>query len=299
MNLSAGPGSVNADEAPGTGADDPGEALVRGPLRVHAPPAMSTAEEPRAEAPEEPPKSALRENLESVLVAVLFAVFVRGFIAQPYKIPSGSMEENLLVGDHLVVNKVVYGAGSSKDGPWFLPTERVDRGDVVIFRPPHAPETDYIKRVIGLPGETLTVTFDPHRNGVRVAVDGEPLPESYRLQPGAEPIAEEGSEWTVNFTGRPLGPGNSSFSRTFVLGDDQYFMMGDNRNDSQDSRAWGEDYAVDGERIRGRAWFIYWSYDGEEAEPPPGLGGRLRYYGKIALGFFTKSRWSRTFRPIR
>ncbi len=246
-------------------------------------------------------KGAMRENLESILVAVLFALFVRGFIAQPYKIPSGSMEENLLVGDHLVVNKVAYGAGTDADGPWFLPTQRVQRGDVIIFRPPHAPQTDYIKRVIGLPGETVTVTRDRRRNGVRVFIDGVALSENFRTEVEAEPSLEEGAEWTVNSTGRPIADreGARWSSRSFVLGDDEFFMMGDNRNDSLDSRAWGESYAVKGERIRGRAWFIYWSYDGDEPEPPPGVVGRVKYYGKIALGFLTKTRWSRSFKPIR
>jgi signal peptidase I len=251
------------------------------------------------EDPSEAARGAMRENLESILVAVLFALFVRGFIAQPYKIPSGSMEENLLVGDHLVVNKVAYGAGTDSDGPWFLPTQRVQRGDVVIFRPPHAPETDYIKRVIGLPGETVTVTRNAQRNGVRVFIDGEALPEDFRTEAGSEPTPEEGAEWVVNSTGRPIEQGAGWSSRSFPLGEDEFFMMGDNRNDSLDSRAWGEAYAVDGERIRGRAWFIYWSYDGDQPEPPPGLVGRIGYYGKIALGFVTRTRWSRSFNPIR
>ena len=76
-------------------------------------------------------------------------------------------------------------------------------------------------------------------------------------------------------------------------------MMGDNRNDSLDSRAWGREFAVKGERIRGRAWRIYWSYDGDEPEPPPSLVGRIQYYAKIALGFLTRSRWDRTFQAIR
>lgn len=265
---------------------------------------MSADKKSKTTTPEDPAEAArgaMRENLESILVAVLFALFVRGFIAQPYKIPSGSMEENLLVGDHLVVNKVAYGAGTDSDGPWFLPTQRVQRGDVIIFRPPHAPETDYIKRVIGLPGETVTISRDARRNGIRVFIDGEPLPENYRTEPGAEPTLQDGAEWVVNSTGTPISVRERAqwSSRNFVLGEDEFFMMGDNRNDSLDSRAWGDSYAVQGERIRGRAWFIYWSYDGDEPEPPPGLVARVGYYSKIALGFFTRTRWSRSFDPIR
>ena len=272
--------------------------------RVHASRPMSPTSKKKTSPPKDPAeaaKGAMRENLESILVAVLFALFVRGFIAQPYKIPSGSMEENLLVGDHLVVNKVAYGAGTDSDGPWFLPTRGVQRGDVIIFRPPHAPQTDYIKRVIGLPGERVTITRNQQRNGVRVFIDGEALPENFRVTVGAEPTLEEGAEWIVNSTGMPIAQRERAqwSSRNFVLGDDEFFMMGDNRNDSLDSRAWDEAYAVKGERIRGRAWFIYWSYDGDEPEPPPGLMGRVGYYGKIALGFFTKTRWGRTFAPIR
>ena len=146
-------------------------------------------------------ESVLRENFESIIVAVLFAIFVRGFIAQPYKIPSGSMEDNLLVGDHLVVNKIAYGEGASRDGIGLLPTHAVERGDVIIFRPPNAPETDYIKRVIGLPGEELRIVYDKERNGVRVFVDGKALPESYRLEPGGPVQEVADAVWTVNYTG--------------------------------------------------------------------------------------------------
>lgn len=244
-------------------------------------------------------KSALRENFESVIVAVLFAVFVRGFIAQPYKIPSGSMEESLLIGDHLIVNKVLYGSGTDREGSPLLPTAPVQRGDVVIFRPPHDENTDYIKRVIGLPGDELRLVYDRGRNGVRVLVDGQPLAESYRLEEGAEPVRVEGARWVVNYTGTPPEKVHGWLSRTFTLGEDQFFVMGDNRNDSADSRAWGEDFFVDGERIRGKAWRLYWSYDGDQQEPSPGLLGRLRFYGRIAWNFFSKSRWDRTLDPIR
>lgn len=248
--------------------------------------------------PPEPTRSALRENFESILVAALFAIFVRGFIAQPYKIPSGSMEENLLVGDHLVVNKVVYGTHPDRPGFPLLPHRPIRRGDVVIFRPPHAPETDYIKRVIGLPGEEVRVAYSSHRRGVRVWIDGEALQESFRREPGGPVFEEEGAAWTVNNTDVAPEQHLGLPARTFQLGEGEYFMLGDNRNHSQDSRFWEGGHAVDAERIRGRAWFIYWSFDGE-GEVPAGLGPRLRFYAEIAWHFFTRSRWDRTFDVIR
>jgi signal peptidase I len=244
-------------------------------------------------------KSALRDNFESIVIAVLFAVFVRAFIAQPYKIPSGSMEDNLLVGDHLVVNKVAYGDGPASDGPGWLPTRPARRGDIVIFRPPHDDATDYIKRIIGLPGEDLRLVYDEQRNGVRVHVDGVPLPENYRNGHFAEPVREEGARWTVTYAGDPPEARYNWSDRRFHLGEGQYFMMGDNRNDSADSRFWplyGASHAVEAERMRGLAWFIYWSYDVRDDDPEPkGLGKRIVHYVKIATTFATRTRWSRSF----
>ena len=261
-----------------------------------APIRRSEGAPPPTEASDPVRRSALRENFESIIVAVLFALFVRTFVAQPYKIPSGSMEENLLVGDHVAVNKVLHAGGSAPEGLGLLPVRKVRRGDVVIFRPPGNDGTDYIKRVIGLPGEVLTLTYSPERNGVRVAIDGSPLPESHRLVAGGEPTPEEGARWTVNYTGDPPEVHqNGWFTRTVTLGPEQYFMMGDNRNHSEDSRWWGP---VDAERIRGKALFIYWSYEAGSGEEPEGLGRRLVHYGRIALHFFDKSRWDRTFRGL-
>jgi len=248
----------------------------------------------------EPRKPWLRENFEAIVVAVLFALFVRTFIAQPYKIPSGSMEDNLLVGDHLVVNKVLHGDGADKEGLPFLPTRPIRRGDVVIFRPPHQEETDYIKRVIGLPGEELHIVFDPFRNGARVVVDGKQLPENFRLEHLGPATAEDGAKWTVTNAGAPAELRSGTISSTYRLGPDEYFMMGDNRNDSQDSRFWGSIHAVKAERIRGHALLVYWSYDVGASDPEPkGLGRRIGHYAHIALTFFTRSRWERTFSLIR
>lgn len=262
----------------------------------------NTAAQP---APPEWRKSALRENFESIILAVLFALFVRTFIAQPYKIPSGSMEDSLLVGDHLVVNKVAFGDGASQEGPWFLPTRALERGDVVIFRPPPTPNTDegtdYIKRVIGLPGDEIKLTYDRARDGVRVHVNGQPLAENFRRGHFAVPREEPGAEWTVTFDGVPPERIQGwPAERHFNLRADEYFVMGDNRNDSADSRFWEGSYAVSGERIRGLAWFVYWSYDVRDNDPEPtGFGASVVHYARIAATFLTRTRWERTFLPIR
>lgn len=257
------------------------------------------SDEPRdasaKDAPEQPRKSAMRENVEAIITAALFAIFVRGFVAQPYKIPSGSMKQNLLIGDHLVVNKLVYGDGAADDGFALVPTRPVRRGDVVIFRPPDAPNTDYIKRVIGLPGERLDIRYNPKLGNLVVEADGETVPESFRDRFG-ELHEVEDAEWTVDYGAVRRA---RWFERSYTLGPGQYFMMGDNRYDSQDSRAWSR-HEVDAERIRGHAWLIYWSYEADEDNPEPGpsLVDRVVFYGKIAAGFVTKSRWRRTFHRI-
>ena len=196
------------------------------------------------------------------------------------------------------------GDGASHEGPSFLPSRRIERGDVVIFRPPVTPitdeTTDYIKRIIGLPGDRLVLTYDEARDGVRVNVNGQDLPESFRLGHFATPHEEVGSEWTVTFEGEPPELRRDGSPRYFTLGADEFFAMGDNRNDSADSRFWGGSYAVKGERIRGLAWFVYWSYDVRDNNPEPtGLVPRLRQYVRIALTFVTRTRWERTLLPIR
>jgi signal peptidase I len=172
---------------------------------------------------------------------------------------------------------------------------------VVIFRPPPVPDTtdegsDYIKRVIGLPGDELLIAYDPERNNVKVHVNGEPLPESWRMGHFGEPHVDPGARWIVTHAGSP----QDVRPQVFKLADDEYFVMGDNRNNSLDSRFWGESYAVKAERIRGLAWFIYWSYDVRGDEPEPqGFAKRVANYAKIALTFFTRTRWERTCMPIR
>src|SRR6266550_9137781 len=116
-------------------------------------------------------KSTFREYYEALLIAVIFVNFARIFVFQAFKIPTGSMEDNLKVGDHIVVNKFIYGPGPNLKG--FLPLRDIKRGDIIVFRYPLQPDTDFVKRVIGLPGDTVEV-----RDKV-VYINGKPLDEPY------------------------------------------------------------------------------------------------------------------------
>jgi signal peptidase I len=203
-------------------------------------------------------KSPAREYFESICVAVILALFARTFIVQAFKIPTGSMENNLLVGDHLLVNKFVVGPTLSGIEDTLLPVSRIERGDILVFKYPEEPERDFIKRVIGLPGEELEL-----RNKV-VYIDGEPLVEPY-----------------VRFLVPPRenpDPGTDAFDLRFNFGPvmvpvGEYFMMGDNRDNSEDSRYWG---SMPREYVKGKALFIYFSL-GAGAADPSGLDSGVRW----------------------
>jgi signal peptidase I len=217
-------------------------------------------------------KSTVREYFESIVIAVILALFIRTFVVQAFKIPTGSMENNLLIGDHLLVNKFVFAPAASALERTVLPIGEIDRGDVVVFKYPEEPERDFIKRVIGLPGETLEVREK------KVYINGSPIDEPYAhfLQP---PQSGSSLHEVTSFDLRErYGP--------VTVPADQYFMMGDNRDNSQDSRYWGflpRDY------VKGRALVIYLSLDTDPDESIP----------EMFLNFFTRTRWHRMFRQIR
>jgi signal peptidase I len=186
-------------------------------------------------------KSTFREYFESLVVAVILALFVRTFGFQAFKIPTGSMEPNLLVGDHLLVNKFIFGPSLNRAERAVLPMRPVERGEVLVFKFPEEPDRDFIKRVIGLPGETLEL-----RNQT-IYINGAPLVEPYaHYQLPPTPGGANGEDGDVR---RKYGP--------VTIPEGHYFMMGDNRDDSQDSRYWGFMPAT---YIKGRALFIYWSF---------------------------------------
>jgi signal peptidase I len=202
-------------------------------------------------------KSTVREYFESICVAVILALFVRTFVVQAFKIPTGSMENNLLIGDHLLVNKFVHAPTMTGLERTLLPIDPIRRGDIIVFKYPEQPDRDFIKRVIGLPDETLEL-----RNK-KVYINGKPLDEPY-VHFIFPPEPEDGA------TGAPALP-DFDVTRSYgpvTVPQGQYFMMGDNRDNSQDSRYWG---FMPEEYVKGKALFVYFSF----GDARPGLSGLL------------------------
>ncbi len=166
-------------------------------------------------------KSLLREYAEAIVIAVVLALLIRTFVVQAFTIPSGSMSPTLLVGDYILVNKFIY---RFRD-----PT----RGDIIVFKYPWDENRDFIKRVVGVGGDEVLI------KGRQVFVNGRPLEEPYAIFASLSPHSDYGPV--------AVPPG-------------AYFVMGDNRDNSQDSRYWG---FLKREKIRGKAFMIYWSWDGE------------------------------------
>jgi len=229
-------------------------------------------------------RSLLREYLEVLLITLVFAIFTRTYAVQAFKIPTGSMEENLVVGDHILVNKFVYGGSVSSLEAALLPTHPVRRGDVVVFKFPEDPKRDFIKRCIGLPGDEIKVVDKTlFVNGKEV----EDQSYTYRTDPRTYPrsiFLDESYRDRDNFGPATVPAGH-------------YFFMGDNRDNSNDSRFWG---AVPSEFIKGRAFLIYWSFeDGRETVDWPGFQGRAKQLATVFLRFFTNTRWERSFNIVK
>ncbi len=227
-----------------------------------------------------PKRSTAREYLESFVVALILALFVRTFVVQAFKIPSGSMETNLLIGDHLLVNKFVFSPAGSALERAVCPTRPIRRGDVVVFKYPKDPQKDYIKRVIGLPGETVAV------RDRTVFVDGQALEEPYVhfLGSSGRPDDQErvliGGDVRSEWGPQQVPPG-------------QLFVMGDNRDNSLDSRFWG---FLPEDQVKGRALIVYWSYEASRAEYNR---DRLSDWLMDTLTALGRTRWRRFFHVIR
>ena len=189
-------------------------------------------------------RSVLREYVEAALWALVLTLFLRAFVIQAFRIPSASMQDTLLIGDFLFVNKFEYGPKIPFTHIRLPGLRAPRRGDVIVFQFPQDPTKDFIKRCVATGGETLEV-----RNK-QVYVDGRPLRESYAIH----------SDPSV----RPAGYDYRDYFGPVTVAKGQMFMMGDNRDNSNDSRYWGQ---LEMDLVKGRAMFIYWSWDGERNWP--------------------------------
>ncbi len=260
--------------------------------------------------PKGPPKTVLREYFESAVVTVIMALFGMTFIVQAVKVPTGSMQNTITIGDHLLVNKFIFAPGTSLP---FLPQREIRRGDIIVFKYPGNPYdpkrddrpdnkpilTNYVKRVIGLPGDRISL------QGKSVIVNGEVLPE-HRID-----AIDHNRKDPLEIVNTPPRKSNEPYDVYYRPGDDEddyvydvfakagdgksvvvpankYFVMGDNRDNSEDSRFWG---FVPRDLVIGRAMFVYWSYD----ESAPTSGGGIGFL----VDFFKNTRWSRTGTLVR
>lgn len=275
------------------------------------------------EAPTDDPKgpapaftrSAAREYFESIVVTFVMALFGMTFVTQAVKVPTGSMLNTILVEDHLMVNKFVFAQHDS----WMsgiLPYRDIRRGDIIVFKFPKNPEENYVKRVIGLPGDLIQV------KGTRVFINGEELPENKvfvepaidlkaDLVPTSDPVKNDKAAWTVYYTeisrfvdeeqeeeeSKPSGPqllrytsddNRYGVTSAFRVPEGNYFCMGDNRENSLDSRSWG---TVPRENVIGRAMFVYWSINESERSD----GGEGSFFSDI----WAFTRWGRTGTMIK
>ena len=227
-------------------------------------------------------KSTLREYFESIVIAVILALFIRTFVVQAFKIPTGSMEENLLIGDHLLVNKFVFGPTAAALERQLLPIAEIKRSEIIVFKYPEEPDRDFIKRVIGLPGEKVELREK------KVYINDKPLDEPYVhfLQPPGQ--NSEFHEVTSFDVRERYGP--------VTVPPNHYFVMGDNRDNSQDSRYWG---FLPRELVKGKALVIYWSYEAEREDyADGGAGAALKGLASVFAHFFTRTRWDRMFHQI-
>jgi len=227
-----------------------------------------------------PVRSIRREYFEALLIAVIFVNFARIFIFQAFKIPTGSMIDNLLVGDHIIVNKFAYGPGNDATATFF-PFRRIQRGDVVVFRYPRDPKVDFVKRVVALPGEVV------HIRDKRVFVDEKLLPEPYTIHEDSRIYRQSGRDPQAWRSRDQFGP--------YAIPAGEYFVMGDNRDRSNDSRYWG---TVRRELIKGRAFMIYWSFRGTPLPIGSSPTEQTRELFRVVGSFFSNTRWDRTFRVV-
>lgn len=221
------------------------------------------------------------EWTKSLLIAVLLFLVIRSFLVEAFKIPTGSMEGTLLAGDFLLVNKLAYGADIPFSETRLPGYAQPVRGEVVVFLPPHEEGKSYVKRVVGIPGDTLEM-----RDKI-LYLNGEPQEEPYarRIDPITDP-GDQRMQWQLDYLATVAArmdryrPTRDNWG-PIVVPEERYFALGDNRDNSEDSRHWG---FLEGEAIRGRPLFVYYSFERNLHNP---------------FSWLTSVRWSRIGDAIR
>ncbi|PYQ38237.1 MAG: signal peptidase I [Acidobacteria bacterium] len=255
----------------------------------------SASEEPATAAPQQHPAPSFAADIvssvQSLIGTIVIAIFVITFVVQAFQIPSESMENTLLVGDYLLVDKLCYGGRGL--GDHIMPYQKISRGDVIVFHYPVDPKQHFVKRVIGVPGDRLRMV------NKTVYINGKPLTEPYVrfLEPPSNLFRDnfprtdmpiiygmEGKWWLEM---RKLVEDGE-----LIIPQGHYFVMGDNRDDSQDSRYWG---FVPRENIIGRPLLIYWSIKTLDQDVPSGKAYRFAY---ALTHLFQNTRWNRTLRLV-
>jgi signal peptidase I len=247
---------------------------------------------------DEKPKETTVEFLSSLAAVLVTGLFIITFVMQAFEIPSSSMENTLLIGDHVFVNRVQFAPKTSWVGP-LLPYHDIRRGDIVVFLSPQTPGLYVVKRIMGVPGDRIHL-----RNGV-VYRNGEKLDEpyidhdadspfdSYRNNfPGVSPTDNDNlyDVWHAELPSRIQGD-------DLVVPADHYFAMGDHRGVSYDSRYWG---FIPKENVVGRPMFIYWSFETPDHQyEKTALADRLGFLAHVVIHFFDETRWRRTFKAVR
>ncbi|HEY6390838.1 MAG TPA: signal peptidase I [Bryobacteraceae bacterium] len=235
-----------------------------------------------------------RGTIAEWTITILLLLFGTTTLVQAFVIPTGSMEDTLLIGDHLLVDKLAY-APSGKFSKFILPYSEPKHGDIIVFRYPVDISQTFVKRTIGVPGDHIKIVNQQiYRNGVKL---NEPYvyhknsyPDSYRDNfPGTEAnlmLMDQAKEMLAN----------NVVNGEVVVPKDSFFAMGDNRDNSLDSRYWG---FVPRENIIGKPLIIYWSYDADtQSLASSSVNALSRHFLDLAQHFFTKTRWNRTFRLI-
>ena len=250
---------------------------------------------------EEKPSETTVEFLASLAGVLVTGLFIITFILQAFEIPSSSMEDTLLIGDHVFVNREQFAPPTRWMGP-LMPYRNIRRGDIVVFLSPSERGLFVVKRIMGIPGDRI------HLRDATVYRNGEKPDEPYVRYKNEDPNSEFTRPYRENFPGVPpdmynVTPEWQAALPKFIQGEDivvppnSYFAMGDNRNVSYDSRFWG---FIPQENVIGRPMFIYWSF----ITPPNqyqlrSAGDRLGFLAHIVMHFFDQTRWSRTLKVVQ